>query len=793
MRRTIIIGLLLVTLAVIAAAVVFPKTGLLNSDNAGTEKATDRPSSDEVLPTRRIAIASRESLLALVQETKQNRTEQRNCIDERSKKSDVANAQDNAGDGSNIHGVDTSDASPAQDGADAKQDATFGGVDPAVLACQFESPEVNQALIEVMSNRLESQLSGFLAQSGRLSVAEPSSVLAAFQRFTPTPTLDQEKINQLADKVQQAEAKKSLLGRTREDFSEQIRSLLDQADKPSSTNAALATDFSVIAEELGAEYFLFVDLYDPDMYLDATRGAYQSGQRIILRANPLFVYRLYDVANQRVVLSSQGRLGDGLAIDLDKSVIGRLWDAGFSSDSNAIESAGDAVRSDLQFERLEAVAAMIGRAVLDEIAPAQIASADQKALSDPVIITRGSNDGVQEGDTFDVRQPELDQDNKPVVVIDPATGAVLDTPTTVAGQITVTEVAPSSNSATARRVGEAGRFFRQGDLLIPLTGSLAGRAETASASSRSPVVAASAGAGPLGSNIKSDRAARIAVTEFDVSGISTYSVRGDLQEQLVLAMTRRLMSDKRYQVVDRHDLDRIQEEYDLSQEIQGRIPVGDRAPVQIAGYLVTGTLDVGEEETRRSVSLRGETQALPSTFQLRASGEVRILDSASAVVAAKRIDIRKKVTRSGLGDAGAIGALADAYAFEAAKVLRNELYPLKIVQVSPDGKTFVINGGEDVGLTKSLVVNVYALGEPVIDPDSQIVLSKGARTFVGTLRVTDVDGSISSAVAKSLGGATLQAGYVVELTDQVASAPGAAKTSSAPAASKEPAEPDVPF
>ncbi len=773
MRRLIIAGLLAVTVLVVGAALILPQILSSNSSRiAGDDAALGAQAPP---PELRIAIASRESLIALVEEKKEIASSQRACEEQSVKLAEMIGSR-NAEEENLLEGETLE---PSSDVLNLQE---------SLLGCHASSPALNESLIAAMSNKLESQLSGDIAKSNRLDVVEPSTTLAAFENVFSKSDIQQRTLRELAALEEKAsgEDKKSLQAA----LAGEVRNFFDQSGEGNNPNTALATDFSKIAKELGVGYFLFVDLYEPGAVFDFVGGAYGGERKFVLRANPLFVYRLYDVQNQRVLLSSQERLANGFTIDINRSAYSRLVAAGFGSD--ATRHAFDSILGESAFERMNSVSALIARAVLDEISPAQIASKDQETADAPVIITRGGNDGVAVGDTFEVRQFVRDANGNPVETIDPSTGKVLDRPTVTVGRLRVTEVLPASNSATAERVGSAGTLFRTGDILIPDGGALA---QAATSSVAAPAISNYGvdGAGQLGTIGERDHAARIAVRPFDIRGLSETYARRALDEAMALALTRRLSSDRRYQVVDRRALDLLQEEFDLATEVSGRVSAGQRAPVSIAGYLVTGLVNIEEEETRRSVSLRGQSQSLPSTFTLRASGEIRILDSRSNLVTATQVSVSRQVSRSSLGDSGALGALADAFAAEAAKLLRTELYPLKIAQVSSDGKRFSINGGADVGLEKNTLLNVFSLGEPIIDPDTRTVLSAGARSLIGTLEVTEVSGPVSTAVDHSLKGATPSVGDIVEVAGRVeARAPIKAGPEPAAATSIEEAT-DVPF
>ncbi|MEL6831094.1 MAG: hypothetical protein AAFO63_13265, partial [Pseudomonadota bacterium] len=269
---------------------------------------------------------------------------------------------------------------------------------------------VQNLLYEILTNRFEGQLSGALSASERFDVAEPSSVLAAFK------SMAQSKVEAIAAEAEARAAANqgsrptslaALLGIT--DFGkqgdpvEEFRKLV-----LSQGGGASSADFSVIADKLDVDYFLFVGIGEPGFFFDVIERAYDDDQSIVLRANPFFTYRLFDVTNKRIVYAAQERLQGGLAIDLDRSAYGRLYDAGVRS-SWSLMGALRATFADVEFKQFGAVSAAVARQVLDSVSPAALIVSSAAAGSEPnLFITRGSNDGVQVGDEFDVQQVRKD-------------------------------------------------------------------------------------------------------------------------------------------------------------------------------------------------------------------------------------------------------------------------------------------------------------------------------------------------------------------------------------------------
>lgn len=767
MRTVVIVGLGVVLLAIIIGALTVPR--LLNGEFVSREAADAGPV--EGAARLRIAIATGTTLQALVNSQQANQ----DCEDDlAAARREAEQVRDEGGDAGGDEAEADAAGTPAARTPSSPIDRITGSI------C------VQRMLYRMLIDGFEGQLSGALANSERFDVAEPSSVLAAFREMAQT------EVRRPAEDVEEPRGGlRQLFGWGSNADPPEPAEMVERVIEFAQTDAAAAAaDFSEIAQELEVRYFLFVDLGRPQFYSDVVTRAYEDGTTWVIRANPNFTFRLYDVDKKRIVYSAREQLEGGLAIDVMKTAFGRLLEADVTN-TGILQNAYRSILADVDFERLRDVSHRVAQAVLDAVSPAVIASPDQIVHGDVVVITRGSNDGVRLGDEFDVLQVKRDAYNEPIRVVDPATGVVLSSPTEVVGRIRVTEVSANSNVATARRIDGSQTLFQRGDKLAAVS-ARPGTVDTPAA--RGGQGAASPGGrARLGVQTAEADTALVAVSEFDVLGVQDTRTAAQLQELVARSLTRRLSGDRRYRVVTRRDLDRIQEEYDLGLEVRGEIPAGQRANVAIAGYIVSGVVEITDEEVKRSISLRGQTQQLPSRFNLRASGEVSIMDSSSVIVAAEQVRVSKRVARTDLGEAGPLGNLADEFSATAAQLLRNTLYPLKVVQVQTDAGRFVINGGEDAGLGVGTRLDAYNLGEPVIDIDTGLELSPGARTLIGTLEVIDVDGQTSTARTVSLEG-ELKRGDVVEISASQAPPTRAASAPAPPAAPRrEEEDTEVPF
>lgn len=651
---------------------------------------------------------------------------------------------------------------------------------------------VQNLLYDILTNRFEGQLSGALSASERFDVAEPSAVITAFESMLASRA---NSVDANAQKVAEQLGRKSpiggltkLLGNAFTDNSDATDQGLQEAVWLRNGNASTA-DFSKIADELDVDYFLFVGVGEPNFYFDAVNRAYQDNQAILLRANPFFTYRLYDVKNKRIVYAAQERLDGGLAIDLNRSAFGRAVRANFG--------ARDALRAtfaDIEFKQFSAVSSAVARMVLDSVSPASLIVSDLGTGEPSLVINRGSNDGVRAGDEYIVRQVQKDVSGKPVQIFDPGTGIELSPPTNKIGRVRVTEVSLNSNLATVSGISGNVEDFSTGDLIF--TEATESLAAPGSPNGSNAIISTASAKRRLGVAKPSGDEALIVVSEFDVVGLDDRATVAQLKELIVRSLTRRLTGDRRFRVVTRRDLDLIQEEYDLSIEVQGDYATGERAPVSIAGYIVSGVVEIDEDEIRRTIALRGQSRDLPSIFELRASGEVSIIDPKSVVIAAEQVRISQRVRSSDLEEAGPRGALADEFSRSAARLLRTSLYPLRVVQVQEGAGRYVINGGDDSGIEMGTILNAFSIGEPVIDFDTGVELSPGSRTLAGTLKVIDVADQISTAEADQLTG-TLARGAIVEIKSvgrpSASTVAAPAKSANTNASAREEPETEVPF
>ncbi len=287
-----------------------------------------------------------------------------------------------------------------------------------------------------------------------------------------------------------------------------------------------------------------------------------------------------------------------------------------------------------------------------------------------------------------------------------------------------------------------------------------------------------AGALALGSSVISAASAadpRVAIYGFDSQGVTSWwGVGGfDPGDALSDIMTDKLVNAGGYSVVDRSHIQAIQSEQNLSQS-------GDVAPsteaklghMLGANYLIFGRIIQFDKTGGQGGNVGGITGGLggllaggggvkSTTITLHAN--IRVVEANTGRIAATVDDTASKSATSfslngwGLGGAGLGGAGYTSEKFESSTVgqllatvaddLVKKLDPAKLVEapagpsitgriLSVDGKSIIINAGENKGVTVGTYFTIDETKE-LRDPDSGKMLASHSKR--GSLQITSVD------------------------------------------------------
>ncbi len=621
-------------------------------------------------------------------------------------------------------------------------------------------------LRDTMSDELEAQISKMLTNSRRFAVMDASSVRSAIQRISSTDE---------KTRPQPGGEGKSTL----EEVSAQVAQMTQGASQASGAATAGDTtttyqevdvsdrvergDLAGAAAELEARYLLAISMREPKL----TREFSVAGGAVSLRfeADPVFVYRLFDVRKNRSVLSDATQLDQPVVVE---TPIPGAYLTNPLTRTNFDAEVTKALR-ELSNKVQERVARHVVDAVLDATFPARI-----RTIS-PLVMNRGENDGVTLGEEVAVfRTSEQAQIRDGDIVI--------DAPETRIGAARV--VSLQANSAQLEPMD--GAAFSENDIvrrgLSPAAGvasAMGGTTSGARGLGREEILAGRANAGQ-GANLIRER---IAVGRLNV-------VRDDSRIygpglQFDRALTERLASEPRIEVMSREALSQLADE----RAIGGARKTYERggAGVGQAGYLVLGDVTVNVRRTADTINVAGATaREVAAHYAMVASGSLRIERLDSRVISSFEVSASAPLSGGGdARDAEAARKISVAFAEAAAKAILPRLFPIEVAAV--DSGRIVINRGADIGLKPGDRLAVYALGDPIVDPTTRVQIAAGVRRKVGEVRVDDVQANVS--VGSAIGdGASIATGQIAEAT-----APARATPRPRANAKQEAPEAAVPF
>jgi len=478
-------------------------------------------------------------------------------------------------------------------------------------------------------------------------------------------------------------------------------------------------------------------------------------------ADILVVARLEKLQNRQATTTSVPYSREGRTSTVEVSD-GRLLFRVVRVESGEVMGAGS-IRSQLtenvyagmstdtdDFTFIDQLAQEAAARIIDVTFPATVVSID------PLVVSRGTNDGVGPGDRYVVKR-----EGKEVIDGGISLGRLLSK----VGSLELSEVNETMSIAQMT----SGTAFMVGDLVL-----VDAPAEPTEA--RAPSSAVAAGTPLKQSSAGGAERPRVALGTID------FGATGDHDSTTVSLFTDRIISGlattKRFQMIDRQEVDQLLREQE-AQAIAGNRGMGS-AMGTLAGadYLVYGNValfDLQGESTR----LPGSTRTISQTVG-RVDGTVRIVDARSGdILDSRNIEIRKAIDPNASRDRS-VTTLANAYSAELVTILLNAIYPIKVAAISADG-TVYINRGLDGGLRRGETLEAFRPGEAVIDPDTGIQLGV-QESLIGGVDVAIVEDARSR--GKATPGSSLEVGDILRRSPDATDSPSSTRNARVPSGGK---------
>lgn len=376
---------------------------------------------------------------------------------------------------------------------------------------------------------------------------------------------------------------------------------------------------------------------------------------------------------------------------------------------------------------------LAARKVLDVTFPAQIVSVE------PLVISRGINDGAHAGDIYLVKREGKD--------ITDSSGVVIARLKSDVGRV---EIVTPQDTVSVVKPAE-GNDFAQGDLayLDVEAGGASGHVATAAGI---PLT------GRTESQMTSSKLPRLAVGL--VKSGSTESKGNEAEKNTPIftdTLISRLTQTKRFQLIDRQEVDQLLTEQMAQALVENRDMPSAMGTLQGADYLVYGSLASFSVEDK-TIQLPGSSRTFTSKIG-HVEGNMRIVDARSGdILESRKISVEETIDTSAEGTRK-VTALADAYAEQVVMLLMNTVYPIKVAAVGGDG-TVYINRGDDGGLYSGEVLDAFRPGKAIIDPDTGVQLGV-EETVIGQVTVTEVEDARSKG-AVSMEGISVAAGDLLK-------------------------------
>lgn len=366
--------------------------------------------------------------------------------------------------------------------------------------------------------------------------------------------------------------------------------------------------------------------------------------------------------------------------------------------------------------------------VLDIVYPATVVNLD------PLTISRGSNDGVQPNQTFEIYRRGK--------AISDASGATIAHLEDKIGKVQV--ISSDQNISLVKPIDN--EKFRKGDMAKVVE----------QAPAQSPP---SADTPPVALHKETPSSPpqlpKVAV------GIVKAGTTASVQEEASLpiftdTIITRLTQTKRFQVLDRQEVDQLLGEQLALAMSSGQDISSAFGSLKGADYFIYGNIAAMSIEEKK-MKLPGSNREIISSDGY-VQGNMRLVDVKSGqVVESRQVKLERRIDESGCQQR-LIANLADSYADEVVASLMNAIYPIKVAAISPDG-TIYLNRGSDGGLKSKEILSVMKQGQKVVDPDTGASLG-AVETEIAKLSIIEIEDARSKAKVES--GSEIQIGNLVK-------------------------------
>jgi len=482
----------------------------------------------------------------------------------------------------------------------------------------------------------------------------------------------------------------------------------------------IVKDFQSLGTTVGADFIVLGDLEQLKHTAKKKAVPYSTSGKVVVSNRVDARLRL------RIIDAKNGTIAGAASI---KTQLSELLFQGKESDSD-------------EFTFYDHLSSLAAAKILDVTFPARIVSLE------PLIISRGINDGINKGDTFVIQHEGKEVRNSSGLLL-ARLKSDLGTVQVSNAQQTIAIVEPVSGSG-----------FQLNDLAIAKISKPQSKVATESSVplKKSPAVQANTRGVP-----KTPRLAVGLVKMGSTARTGNALIGQNAQEHTPIftdTMISRLTQTKRFQLIDRQEVDQLLDEQYAQALAENRNVPSAMGTLKGADYLVYGNL--------AAISNKEKVTKLPGSKRIfkqrlgQASGNMRIVDARSGdIIESRKISVEQAVA-IGITDSEMVDKLADAYAEQVVLMLMNALYPIKAAHISSNGQIY-INRGNDGGLFVGEELDIYKPGQAIIDPDTGVQLGV-EESYMGKVLVTEVEDARSK--GEQIEGSGIARGDLLKRTAQ---------------------------